>query len=381
MTNHSIALSPRLLRLIWRVRMSWKRLRKTSTTIEMAEFTGFYERLWRDAARVVSAEMTEVSTGLWRIGRDGRSTLIQNYIVQIDDPVVLNVAGNKALCHRLLTAEGLPVAAHEVFTLATLDKAEAFMQRHPGESFVVKPAVGTSGARGVTTHVTTARACRSAAVLASLYGHQILIEQWIPGESYRLLFLDGEMIHASRRNGWRVIGDGSSTVEELMTRASGSSSTTRDDSAAADDSSRTLAAQGLRPDSVPASGRTVLVRSAGELPAGQREIRTVFDQDATAHVGAELREQAFHAVRAVGSRFAGLDIITIDPGRRLERVGGVITEVNTTPGLHHHYGLAGDPPEIAPAVAVLARLLAIDDSSMSASAKNFTAQLSTSKRP
>jgi cyanophycin synthetase len=381
MTNHSLVLSFRLLRLGWRFRMGWKRLRRTSTTIEMAAFTGFYERLWRDAARAVSAEMTEISAGLWRIRRGGRSTLIQNYIVQIDDPVVLNVAGDKALCHRLLVAERLPVAPHEVFTLATLDKAEAFMRRHAGESFVVKPAVGTSGARGVTTHIATPRGCRSAAVLASLYSHQILIERWIPGESYRLLFLDGEMIHASRRNGWRLIGDGRSTIAELMTRASGSGSPARGGSAVADDSNRTLAAQGLGLDSVPPSGRAVLVRSAGELAAGQSEIRTVFDHDATAEVGSELREQAFRAVRALGSRFAGLDIITIDPGRRLEDVGGVITEINTTPGLHHHYGLAGDPPAVGPAVAVLARLLEIDDSSISASAKNFTAQLSTSKRP
>ena len=42
-------------------------------------------------------------------------------------------------------------------------------------------------------------------------------------------------------------------------------------------------------------------------------------------------------VRAVGSSFAGVDVVTVDPTRPLRDSGGVFLEINTTPGIHHHY--------------------------------------------
>jgi glutathione synthase/RimK-type ligase-like ATP-grasp enzyme len=39
----------------------------------------------------------------------------------------------------------------------------------------------------------------------------------------------------------------------------------------------------------------------------------------------------------VGTRLAGIDVITTDPGVPLGESGGVILEVNATPGYHHHY--------------------------------------------
>ncbi|MDB5302737.1 MAG: hypothetical protein JWM97_286, partial [Phycisphaerales bacterium] len=43
------------------------------------------------------------------------------------------------------------------------------------------------------------------------------------------------------------------------------------------------------------------------------------------------------AVRALGVRFAGIDLITRDPGVPLAESGGVILEVNGTPNLYYHY--------------------------------------------
>ena len=53
-----------------------------------------------------------------------------------------------------------------------------------------------------------------------------------------------------------------------------------------------------------------------------------------------------------------IDIITFNPGISLESSGGVINEINTTPGLHHHYNLLNDHGT-PPAVPVLKYLLGI----------------------
>ena len=116
-------------------------------------------------------------------------------------------------------------------------------------------------------------------------------------------------------------------------------------------------AQELTIESVPDAGRNVLVQSAYAPLEKNVEIRTVFDEDATEQIGSELRDQAARAVQALGSSFAGVDVITLDPSLPLGKAGGVINEINTTPGLHHHYGLAGGRGGVAPAVRVLDRLL------------------------
>ena len=102
------------------------------------------------------------------------------------------------------------------------------------------------------------------------------------------------------------------------------------------------------PETVPADGAVVLVRSARAKLRGQQELRTVYDEDVTNVVGADLADAGSRAALAIDSEFCGVDVITTDPGVSLEVSGGVVDEINTTPGLHHHYGLpvigGGSPP-------------------------------------
>ena len=52
--------------------------------------------------------------------------------------------------------------------------------------------------------------------------------------------------------------------------------------------------------------------------------------DAVVAAGAE-------AAQAVGARLAGVDVITPDITLPLGEAGGVVIEVNTTPGYYYHY--------------------------------------------
>jgi cyanophycin synthetase len=232
------------------------------------------------------------------------------------------------------------------------------MKKHAGSFFVVKPSQGTSGSRGITTSISTLRECRAAAALASLYGEEIIIERQIPGESYRLLVLNGKMIHATRRRGARVVGDGESTVSQLIGRENEKrrKAAGRPEIACDHDLRFTLQAQGLAEASVIPKEQEVLVKSCDLRRAGKNELRTVFNEDVTGLVCADLRETAVRAAEALNSRFAGIDIITLDPMVPLKECGGVINEVNTTPGLHHHYNLINGNGS-APAVEVLRYLL------------------------
>jgi cyanophycin synthetase len=310
-----------------------------------------YRRYWEAAARSLGADMSALADGIWEVRYRSVRTRIAGYVLSLDDPVTLRIAGNKALCYRLARDAGVPVAEHRVVRLANVAAARSLLLERPG-LYVVKPARGSSSGIGVTTCVSTPEELEAAAVLASLFCDELLVERMVPGESYRLLFLDGEFLHAVRRRGTRVVGDGRSTVAELLRRQPDAG---RLDALA----EMTLGAQGLGPASVPAAGRSVLVRGLPPGTSRSRELRTIYDEPATELLHPEVVAAAGRVVQALGSQFAGVDVVTADPAVPLDRSGGVFLEINTTPGIHHHCLEAEGGQTSAVATRVLQFLLGI----------------------
>ena len=298
-----------------------------------------YRRIWQRVASARGGTFTELAPDLWQIDVGPRRVRILNYELEFDNPVTLGLAGRKRIVHGLLGAAGLPVPEHVAFTLETLGVARAFVAQHP-RGCVVKPSGGYGG-KGVTTHVQRGAEVRRAALLASVYDRELLVETMIPGESYRLLVLEGKVVDAVCRRGARVQGDGVATIRELL----GGRQHDGDR-----DIRFTLGAQGLTLDSTPGPGRVVVVRSSEQRRAGFAEVRTVYTDSATDIVCASIRQDAEAAARIVGSDFLGVDVITLDPTVPLRESGGAINEVNTTPALHHHYDASREP---YPAAALL----------------------------
>jgi D-alanine-D-alanine ligase-like ATP-grasp enzyme len=311
---------------------------------------GEYENYWREAARLIGAEFERLSESIWEIRLGDRRTRVSNYVVAADDPVTLRMAGDKVLCHRIASEEGVPVPQHMLFDLANVAAARAFVKDDEGP-WAIKPAAGSSSALGVTVGITSVADVDEAAVLASLFSNKILLERMVPGESCRLLYLDGELISAVRRRGHRITGDGVSTIRELMAR-SGSSSLAEDAVCRLH-----LRAQGVTLASVPAAGQTVVLNGAPADRGQQSELRTIYDESITGLVHEETAELLGKVVRALGSRFTGVDVITTDPSRPLAETGGALLELNTTPGIHHHYQTETDQQTHPVAVAVLESLL------------------------
>jgi phosphosulfolactate synthase len=312
-----------------------------------------YRGYWRAAAERIGAEFVPLSPALWEVRMGGRRTRISGYVVQADDPVTLRLAGDKALCLRMAADAGIPVPAHHVFTLGTLDEARRRVREDAGP-WVVKPVRGSSSGLGVTTGITTAGEVESAAVRASLHGPDLLLERMVPGESCRLLYLDGELVHAARRRGVRVTGDGRTNVRELA-RAAGLRPLLPDPLV-----HHTVAAQGTSFNAVPEAGREVLLRGVPLVAEPRRELRTVYDETITPLVHPATAAALAEVVRAVDSRFAGVDVVTADPSRPLAETGGAFIESNTTPGIHHHYHTDDERRTHPVAVRVLRRLLEAD---------------------
>jgi glutathione synthase/RimK-type ligase-like ATP-grasp enzyme len=346
----------RIERTLARAHKTWVDWRGTSGQVYFEHRVHEYREIWRRVAEQLGAQFRILADNLYEIELDGRKTRIHNYRLEFDDPVTLTLAANKPLVHRLLRENRIPVPEHLVFNLAQLDKAYAFLERQ-GPWCVIKPADGYGG-KGVTTHIRTNREVRKAAILASLYSGDLLMESQIPGESYRILVICGRMVHAVCRRGLRLKGDGKSTISTLIDAASARLKQRDLGGLEIDpDCLFTLGYQKLSLTTIPARDERFLVRSINDPSRNRVEVRTVYNEVVTGLICDDIRRQAESAASIVNSDFLGVDIITTDPTVPLEESGGIVNEVNTTPALHHHYdgNVEGYPQAAAHAIAMLLR--------------------------
>ncbi|HEX3999731.1 MAG TPA: cyanophycin synthetase [Pirellulales bacterium] len=242
------------------------------------------------------------------------------------------IAQDKELTRTLLRSVGVPVP--EGRTVESADDAWSAAEKI-GLPVVVKPQYGNQG-RGVATNLKTREQVVAAYEAAREESSHIMVEQFAPGEDYRLLVVGDRVVAAARREPAMVFGDGQHSINELIRRVN-------EDPRRGDDHAtalskiqldpvalQVLAAQGFAPESIPPVGSRVLIRRNANLSTGGTAA------DVTDLVHPAVAERAVEAARVVGLDIAGVDVVAQDVGRPLEEQWGVIVEVNAAPGLRMH---------------------------------------------
>lgn len=313
-----------------------------------------YRVIWQRAADEVGAELTVIHGDFLDLRAGDRRARVWRHWVPLDDAVTLRFALDKTAVHEVLSRAGLPLPEHEEWDASKLNGAAEFLERSPAPC-VVKPTGGASGS-GATTGVRTRDQLLRARLRASRLSRRLLIERQAEGDMYRLLFMDGELLDTVRRRPPRITGDGRSTIRELIAAENRSRldpehpvsmPILRVDL----DSLFTLEAAGLSLESVLPADTTIAVKTV----TSQNRIED--NETVREPIAPDLVAEAREAAAQVGVRLAGVDLITPDLSRCLKESGGVIIEVNGTPGLHYHYQVADEANATPVAVPILRRLL------------------------
>ena len=241
--------------------------------------------------------------------------------------IASSIAKDKELTRSLLRGVGVPVPSGRPVESAE-DAWEAAQEL--GLPVVVKPREGNHG-RGVAAGLTTREQVIAGFETARKVRGGVLVERYVSGAEHRLLVVGGRMVAAYRGEPARVVGDGRSTVAQLVEELNrdprrGDEMFYPLDRIELNEVARlTLAGEGHTPESVPGAGETVIVDHRADLCA-----------DVTERVHPEVAARAVEAARVVGLDIAGLDVMAEDIGRPLEDQGGAIVEVNAGPGLGTH---------------------------------------------
>jgi GNAT-family acetyltransferase (TIGR03103 family) len=201
-----------------------------------------------------------------------------------------------------------------------------FLARH--HQVVVKPARGEQG-RGVSVGLEDLEQALAAVEQARESSTRVLIEQCVQGEDLRLVVIDFRVVAAALRRPARVIGDGRSSVRELIASQSRrrSAATGGESKIPLDaETERCVARAGHTLDAVPAQGAEFAVRRTANLHTGG----TI--HDVTDEVHSTLVKAAVKAARAIDIPVTGIDFIVVSP----RAAHYAFIEANERPGLANH---------------------------------------------
>lgn len=275
---------------------------------------------------------------LVQLGHGARQRRIWTAETDRTSAIAEGISRDKDLTKQLLGRCGIPVPEGQV---VESPEAAWTAAQEMGFPVVVKPDNGNRS-RGVSLELHERSDIEAAFDLAAAQGRDVMVERFITGVEHRLLVVGQRLAAATRGETTHITGDGQHTVRELIELQVnadprrgqfGDAPLEIVDLDKQPTSVLELQRQGLSPESVPASGRRVLVQRTGNMST-----------DVTDQVHPDVAEVAVLAAKVVGLDIAGVDVVTPDIGQPLESVGGAVVEVNAGPSLLMHLNPAQGQP-------------------------------------
>jgi len=255
------------------------------------------------------------------------------------------ISRDKDLTKRLLQSCGVPVPEGRIVE-SPEDAWEA--AEDIGVPVVVKPTDGNHG-RGVSIDLMTRAEVEAAFKLADTEGSEVLVERFVRGNEHRVLIVGGKLAAAARGESVSVVGDGSSTIRQLIDRQintdprRGEAEEFPLDLVLIDKNPSVvfeIERQGFTPDSILPKNASVIIQRNGNVAL-----------DVTDLVHPDVVAVAALAARVVGLDIAGIDMVAEDISQPLDAQRGAIVEVNAGPGLLMHLKPAeGQPRPVGKAI-------------------------------
>jgi len=258
--------------------------------------------------------------------------------------IAVDLASNKDETKRMLQAAAIPVAkglciVHEEEVDEAIEKI--------GFPLVFKPLDGNHG-KGASINVKTVEDAKAAFEHAKKYSRRIIVEKFITGYDFRVLVINHRFIAAALREPAHVIGDGKSTIQELIDlenkdprRGYGHENVLTEISIDKETMDQ-LAKYGYTLETVLKKDEQCYLKGTANLSTGG----TSTDVTDTVHPHNIFICERIS--RVIGLDLCGIDIMASNLSEPLETSGGVVLEVNAAPGFRMHLAPAkGLPRNVA----------------------------------
>jgi cyanophycin synthetase len=281
------------------------------------------------------------------LGQGFRRRRMQGKTTDRTSQLACQKASDKTRTIEALKQLGLPTPQHVEVQDADQAAAAASMIGFP---VVVKPVTLSQGA-GITVGAMTEDEVRNAYIVARKFDPRVAVESFVPGETFRLLVVDGKFTAASRTRATALTGDGRQTIRDLVNRINSAPERGPEHLkpltwlALDREASTLLQSVNLTPDSVLKAGQTVYLRTASNLSRGGESVAV------TEETHEEVRRLAELCALEIGLDIAGVDYRAATIDRPWQEAGGAVIEINQGPGLRMHIAPAvGEPVDAGRAI-------------------------------
>ncbi|HFU3975481.1 TPA: bifunctional glutamate--cysteine ligase GshA/glutathione synthetase GshB [Streptococcus suis] len=277
--------------------------------------------------------------------KNGNMTSKDNYVVPL-------AMANKVVTKKILAEAGFPVPAGAEFANKT--EALRYYGQISSSAIVVKPK-STNFGLGISIFQEPASLVdyEKALDIAFSEDSHVLVEEFIAGTEYRFFILDGKCEAVLLRVAANVIGDGHSTIRELVAQKNQDPLRGRDHRSPLEIINLgeiellMLEQQGYTPDTVLPEGIQAFLRGNSNISTGGDSI------DMTDQMGESYKQLAADMARAMGAWACGVDLIIPDiyQATSKEKPNCTCIELNFNPAMYlHTYTFAGPGQSITPKV-------------------------------
>lgn len=244
----------------------------------------------------------------------------------------VEIADEKFRTKTVLQQAGIPTPQGTL--VETLDEAIK-AAKEIGHPVTVKPEIGNHG-RGISARVTNATELKIAFESAAKIFSTVIVEKSLTGHDYRVLVINGELVAAALREPAHVIGDGVSSIQQLI-------DTTNADPRRGlghervltiisinDMTYRMIELQGYSLNDVLPNKEKLTLKSTANLSTGGTA------RDVTDEVHQDVRLMCERIARLVRMDCLGIDIVAPGLDQPLDPTCAGIVEVNAAPGFRMH---------------------------------------------
>lgn len=284
----------------------------------------------------LDVEIIVPEKNFFRISGNGRTHFFKSTDFGGNTSLGMKITEDKELTYRMLERGNYPIAKsvyvkHSDFE--SFNETSVAGLRFP---LVIKPHNQAHG-NGVMMNISDFGELYAKLAVSIEQYPIIIVQEQISGDEFRVLVVKDEVVVAINRIPPFVIGDGKTTLLGLVEAEN------MENPLRGNDYERPLSyiridseldhcvkQYGYSRTSVPSKGQKVILRSNSNLGTGA----TV--RDVTALIHPEIRAACIRACQDIGLAIAGVDIITDDISKPLGETGGIILEINDTPGIGGH---------------------------------------------
>lgn len=285
--------------------------------------------------------------------KDGNYLAFNNMNGIHSSRIGMNLCDRKYDTRYILRNSGLKVVESDKFAYDEYDKALKYAKQL-GFPVVVKPTSLSRG-RGVTANIKNVEQFKKgwnnafSAYRSKKESRSVIVERHINGEDFRVFVVNDKVISVTQRKRANVVGDGKSTILELIKEKNKvrSKNPYLSNHLISEDYNDLdcLQDQNYTLDYVPKAGEEVVLRKQSNISVGGDSV------DFTEEIHPEFVEIAIKSIQAIpGIKYAGIDFIAQDITKKPSKTEYVVSEIEFSPAPLAQFPYKGKARDIAGAI-------------------------------